>query len=73
MTPNKQLIFETRKEAFEYFASIYSREEIYGLGGYVTGFAQWLSEENVIIKSEELIMGNLPQTGSIQRLSKLKP
>ena len=75
MTPNKQLIFETREEAREYWKlEVYPSNPPKEFDGELDSyFTQWLSEERPIIKEEELIMGNLPQTGSIQRLSELKP
>ena len=53
MTPNKQLIFETREEAREYFGLMpdIKTDSFYNLAEKEL-FTQWLSEQNVIIKSE---------------------
>jgi len=56
MTPNKQLIFETREEAREYWqmnvpSDKWITKRIMNAGMFKE-FTQWLSEQNVIIKSE---------------------
>ncbi len=71
---DKQLIFETREEAREYWVKNIEDQSLNhpNCPFCKHHFTQWLSEENVTIKEEELKMGNLPQMGSIQRLSELK-
>jgi hypothetical protein len=46
MTPNKQLIFETRKEAMLYWL-------FYVQFNFADRYDKWLSEENVIINNEK--------------------
>jgi len=52
MTPNKQLIFETREEARIYFFQNYYICGVADEEDVDEQFTQWLSEQNVIIKSE---------------------
>ena len=56
MTPNKQLIFETREEAREYFEVEFDKDDsnYFTRNGWFrdNAFKEWLSEQNGIIKNE---------------------